>query len=49
MNDNFDIAYLPLIIAIGLFNPRKLKLSWFLHKELKKENQYLPRGTEKIY
>lgn len=39
MNDNFDIAYLPLMIALGMFNPKKEKLSFiFSNMFSKKEN-----------
>ncbi len=27
MNDNYDMAYLPLFIALGMFNPTRIKLS----------------------
>jgi hypothetical protein len=39
MNDNFDIAYLPLMIALGMFNPKREKLSFLFSKIFSNKNK----------
>jgi hypothetical protein len=49
MNDNFDIAYLPLMIALGLFNPGREKLINILtNNSLKKKNKLLSENLPDI-
>lgn len=47
MNDNFDLAYLPIIIALGLFNPRMLKISALFYDDYLMKKKDSKKNFEK--
>ena len=47
MNDNYDLAYLPLMLALGLFNPARLKLSGIFYSDFLKKKMESTKTYEK--